>query len=261
MQGKVKGNVYLRKAQFELLSNPPIQLSQNTVSAKLFNTKQLVRRSMRDNPQLSEDEKIKKCIGYLEKGIENVYSTSDKEVIMGIEGNCAKCYFEIFDMLVLKQKEDFRMTSRTKRPPLDRLNCALSFLYTIATSSFASALESVGLDSCCGYYHSLRSGRSSLACDMVEEIRCIVERIVLTMINLRQLTKDDFETQVSGAVFLTDDGRKKMITAWQEKKKTVILHPYINEKIQLGLLPYVQSSLLAKYIRGDIAEYPSFLQK
>lgn len=153
------------------------------------------------------------------------------------------------------------MAYRTKRPPLDRINAILSYLYTIYTCDFAAALESVGLDSYVGYYHELRPGRSSLACDLVEEARCIIERFVITVINLRQIKLEDFEKQVSGAVMLTKDGKKKVLTLWQEKKRSVIVHPYLKQKIPLGLLPFVQSSLLAKFIRGEINEYPSYLLK
>ena len=261
VQGKTRGNILLRKAQFEQFAVPPPLLMQNTVAAKLSNTRFLLRRSMRDNPQLDEDGELSSCIQYLEQGIDNAYEITDTETLMGLEGSCAKAYFRIFDRLILQQKEDFRMNARTKRPPLDRVNAALSFLYTIYTSQYASALEGVGLDSSYGFYHALRPGRSSLACDLVEESRCIAERLVLTLINLRKLQADDFETQESRAVYLTKEGRKKVLTAWQEKKRTTIVHPYLNEKIPLGLLPYVQSNLLAKYIRGEITEYPCYLLK
>ena len=261
VQGKTKGNIFLRKAQFERFAKPDIILPQNTVAAKLSNTRYLIRRSMKDNPQLDADGELSKCIEYLESGIEHVYEMKDAETILGLEGSCAKSYFNVFDRLILNQKEDFLITGRTKRPPLDPVNAALSFLYTIMTSSYTSALESVGLDSCYGFYHALRSGRSSLACDLVEETRCIAERLVLTLINLKKLNIKDFEKQESGAVYLTKDGKKTVLTAWQEKKRSTIVHPYLGEKIQLGLLPFVQSSLLAKYIRGEIEEYPCFLMK
>ena len=261
VQGKTKGNVFLRKEQFQRFSSPQIDLVRNTVAAKLSNTRFLIRRSLRDNPTLNADGALTDCIKYLEDGIKTVYETADKDVIMGLEGSCAKAYFDIFDRLILHQKEDFCLTSRTKRPPLDRVNAMLSFLYTIAISSYTSALESVGLDSCCGFYHAFRSGRSSLACDLVEETRCVVERLVLTMINLKMIKADDFETQVSGAVYLNKDGKKKVITAWQERKRTSIEHPYLGTKIQQGLLPYVQSSLLAKYVRGELDEYPCYVLK
>lgn len=259
--GKTKGNIFLRKAQFERFAKPDIILPQNTVAAKLSNTRYLIRRSVKDNPQLDDDGELSRCIGYLESGIDRVYEMTDTETIMGVEGSCAKAYFNVFDRFILQQKDDFLITGRTKRPPLDPVNAALSFLYTIMTSWYSSALESVGLDSCYGFYHALRSGRSSLACDLVEETRCIAERLVLTLINLKKLNINDFEKQESGAVYLTKDGKKKVLTAWQEKKRTTIVHPYLGEKIQLGLLPFVQSSLLAKYIRGETEEYPCFLMK
>ena len=261
VQGKTRGNIFLRKAQFQRFEHPDLLLAQNTVAAKLSNTRYLLRRSLRDNPSLDADGEVRGCISYLESGMERVYELRDTETIMGLEGNCAKAYFNIFDRLILQQKDLFYLTGRTKRPPLDPVNAVLSFLYTMMTSSYASALEGVGLDSCYGFYHALRSGRSSLACDLVEEARCIAERLTLTLINLRKLNGGDFERQESGAVFLSKDGKRKVLTAWQEKKRTTIQHPYLNEKIPLGLLPFVQSSLLAKYVRGEISEYPCYLLK
>lgn len=261
VNGKTKGNIFLRKAQFEQFANPPLLLAQNTVAAKLSNTRFLIKRSIRDNAGIDDDNALSDCISKLEDGIESVYGTTETEVLMGIEGNCAKAYFDIFDRLILHQKEDFYLNSRTKRPPLDPVNAVLSFLYTIMTSAYTSALESVGLDSCYGFYHSLRSGRSSLACDMVEETRCIIERITLTLINLKIINNKDFETQESGTVMLSKEGKRKVLTFWQEKKRGTIIHPYLNEKIPMGLLPFIQSSLLAKYIRGEIKEYPCYLLK
>jgi len=261
VQGKTKGNIFLRKAQFERFAKPDILLPQNTVAAKLSNTRYLIKRSMKDNPKLDTDGELSRCIEYLESGMEHVYELNDTETIMGLEGSCAKSYFNIFDKLILSQKEDFTVTGRTKRPPLDPVNAVLSFLYTIMTSSYTSALESVGLDSCYGFYHALKSGRSSLSCDLVEETRCIAERLVLTLINLKKLNIYDFDRQESGAVYLSKDGKKKVLSAWQEKKRSTITHPYLGEKIPLGILPFIQSSLLAKYIRGEIEEYPCFLMK
>ena len=154
---------------------------------------------------------------------------------------------------------DVHFEYRNKRPPLDEVNALLSFVYTLYVNEFAAALETVGLDSYIGYCHALRSGRSSLACDLVEEARCLADRFVLTLINLRIITAKDFEKQISGAVWLSDEGRKKVLTKWQEKKRTDYQHPYLKQKIQFGLIPYVQSNLLAKYVRGDIEEYPCFL--
>lgn len=261
LQGKRKGNIFLRKAQFELFREPPALLMQNTVAAKLANTVQLIRRSMRDNPQINTDQQVQNCVQQLKDGISKAYEITDRETLMGLEGNCAKAYFGIFDRLILQQKHDFCMTVRTKRPPLDPVNAALSFLYTIMTAQCAGALESVGLDSAYGFYHALRPGRASLACDMVEEMRYLAERLILTQINLKKLTPKDFERQENGAVLLTKDGRKTVLTAWQEKKRSIIQHPVLNEKIPLGLLPYVQSNLLAKYIRGEADEYCCWLAR
>jgi CRISPR-associated protein Cas1 len=259
--GKIKGNIFLRKRQFEQFDRPPIVLAQNTVAAKLYNTSFLIKRSLRDYPNLDVDGSLSHCLEQLAKGIDSVYQEDDLTKIMGIEGNCAKQYFSIYDKLILHQKEDFYVNMRTKRPPLDRVNAVLSFLYTIHTYDYDSALSSVGLDGCLGFYHAMRSGRSSLACDLVEETRCIVERLVLTMINLKILNASDFEKQVSGAVFLNEEGKRKVITQWQEKKRSSMMHPYLKQKIQIGLLPFVQSNLLAKYVRGEINEYPCFLMK
>ena len=259
--GETKGNVFLRVAQIDKFRAQKLILTQNTVAAKLSNTRQLIRRTLHDNASLREDEEIQRVLLVLAEGIDKVYQAENTEEILGIEGNCAQNYFSIFDRLITNKNVPFTFKLRTRRPPLDPVNAALSFVYTLATSEYAAALETVGLDSYIGYYHTLRSGRISLACDLVEETRCIVERFVITLLNLQILQKNDFETQVSGAVWLNEDGRKKVLTRWQEKKRTLMQHPYLKQKIPLGLLPYVQSNLLSKYVRGDLETYPPFLLK
>ena len=259
--GETKGNVFLRVAQIDKFREKGLILSQNTMAAKFSNTRQLIRRTLHDNVQLREDEQIKKIMKVLDSGIEKVFDAKSIEEVMGIEGNCAQNYFSIFDKLITNKKVPFTFELRTKRPPLDPVNSMLSFVYTLLTSEFAAALETVGLDSYIGFCHALRSGRNSLACDLVEETRCIVERFVVTLLNLQIVSEKDFETQISGAVWLNDEGRKKVLTRWQEKKRSDIMHPYLKQKIPLGLLPYVQSNLLAKYVRGDLENYPPFLLK
>lgn len=259
--GETKGNVFLRVAQIDKFREKGVLLAQNTMAAKFSNTRQLIRRTLHDHPELREDEQINNVLEVLASGIDKVFETKKIEEIIGIEGYCAQSYFSIFNKLITNQKVPFTFELRTKRPPLDPVNAALSFVYTLATYEFAASLETVGLDSYIGYCHALRSGRSSLACDLVEEARCIVERFVITLLNLQVLGEGDFESQISGAVWLNDEGRKKVLTHWQEKKRTDIVHPYLKQKIPLGLLPYVQSNLLAKYVRGDIEEYPPFLMK
>lgn len=261
VRGITRGNIFLRKAQFEQFAEPNPLLMQNTVAAKLSNTRYLLKRFLKDHKKINEDGSINKCIEYLESGIDRVYQFTDREVIMGIEGNCAKAYFDIFNKLILQQKQDFSFSFRTKRPPLDATNAILSYMYSIMTNMYTSALESVGLDSYYGFFHTLRSGRNSLSCDLVEETRCIIERFVLTLINLRQINAKDFEVQESGATFLTKDGMRKVLVEWNKQKREKINHLYLNEKVPIGLIPFVQSSLLAKYIRGEIEEYPCLILK
>lgn len=259
--GETKGNVFLRVAQIEQFRENGLFLTQNTMAAKFSNTKQLIRRTLHDNVLLRNDPEIQDTLERLSDGIHNILKTETIEEAVGIEGNCARAYFSIFNKLITNPKVPFTFEFRTKRPPLDPINAVLSFVYTLATSEFASALETVGLDSYIGFCHALRSGRNSLACDLVEEVRCIVERFVITLLNLQIIGEADFEKQISGAVLLNLDGRKKVLSRWQEKKRSDMVHPYLKQKIPFGLLPYVQSNLLAKYIRGDIEAYPCFLQK
>ena len=257
--GETKGNVFLRVAQIDRFRENSICLAQNTMAAKFSNTRQLIKRTLHDNAELRENEKIKTVMDILSDRIQRVYAANSIEEIIGIEGYCAQNYFSVFDMLITNRNVPFKFEFRTKRPPLDPVNAVLSFVYTLLTAEYSAALETVGLDSYIGFCHALKSGRSSLACDLVDEARCIAERFVLTLLNLQIIGEKDFDKQISGAVLLNDTGRKKVLTRWQEKKRTDIVHPYLKQKIPLGLLPYVQSNLLAKYVRGELKEYPPFL--
>lgn len=259
--GETKGNVFLRVQQIDRFREKELELTQNTMAAKFSNTRQLIKRTLHDNPALRNDAEIQQTLDVLNEGIEKVFEADQIESVVGIEGNCAQSYFSIFGKLITNGSVPFSFEYRSKRPPLDPVNALLSFVYTLAASEYGAALETVGLDSYIGFCHALRSGRKSLAFDLVEEARCIVERFCLTLLNLKIIGENDFEKQVSGAVWLNDDGRKKVLTKWQERKRTDMLHPYLNQKIPTGLLPYVQSNLLAKYVRGDIEAYPPYLQK
>ena len=259
--GETKGNVFLRVAQIDRFREDGRKLTQNVMAAKFSNTRQLIRRTLHDHEELRNDEELRNVVEILADGIDKVFEAQSIEEIVGIEGYCAKTYFSVFDKLLTNRKVPFTFKARTKRPPLDPVNAVLSFVYTLATSEYAAALETVGQDSYIGFCHTLRSGRTSLACDLVEEARCIVERFVITLLNLQVIGESDFEKQISGAVWLNDEGRKKVLSRWQEKKRSDMIHPYLKQKIPLGLLPYVQSNLLAKYVRGDIEDYPPFLQK
>lgn len=257
--GPLKGNIFLRIAQIDRFRENGLNLAKNTVAAKLHNSVKLLKRSMHDNENLRSDGEVLSAVAALEDGIAADYDAENTERILGIEGNAAHRYFSVFGRLFTAS--DVNFTYRSQRPPLDPINAVLSFLYTILTNEFSSALATVGLDAYIGYYHALRSGRASLACDMMEECRFTIERFVITQFNLKTLGAEDFENQVGGACLLNDSGRKKLLTKWQERKRTEFEHPYLKQKILWGLLPYVQSTLMAKYVRGELDEYPSFLQR
>lgn len=259
--GETKGNVFLRVSQIDKFRECGLLLAKNTLAAKFSNSIQVIKRTLHDNADLRDDDQIKTVLNILLNGIDQVFKADSVETAMGIEGNCARQYFSVFNKLITNPKVSLNFECRTKRPPLDPVNAILSFIYTLFTNEFAAALETVGLDSYIGFLHSLRSGRNSLACDLVEETRCLIERFVLTLINLQIVTEKDFDKQISGAVWLNEAGRKKVLLRWQEKKRTDIVHPYLKQKIPFGLIPYVQSNLLAKYVRGDIKKYPCFLLK
>lgn len=259
--GETKGNVFLRVAQIDKFREHGLFLTQNTLASKFSNSLQVIKRTLHDNASLRNDDDINTVIDTLRSGVDEIYNVSSVDSAMGIEGNCAKNYFSVFNKLITNPKTSLSFKYRTKRPPLDPVNALLSFVYTLYTNEYSAALETVGLDSYIGFCHSLRSGRSSLSCDLVEETRCLVERFVLTLINLKIITEKDFDKQVSGAVWLNEDGRKKVLSRWQEKKRTDTIHPYLKQKIPFGLIPYIQSNLLAKYVRGDLNEYPCYLLK
>jgi CRISPR-associated protein Cas1 len=177
----------------------------------------------------------------------------------GIEGNCAKWYFDVFDELILKQKDAFFLYERNRRPPLDNMNSVLSFLYTLLAHDTESALETVGLDPYVGFFHTDRPGRPGLALDLMEELRpFLADRLALNLVNLQQIRGSDFLKKENGGVFISDEGRKIILGAWQKRKTDEIVHPYLKEKIPIGLIPYVQALLLARYLRNDIDGYPPF---
>ena len=191
-----------------------------------------------------------------------VRDCTDTETLRGLEGVGATAYFGVLDHMILGQKDAFSFNQRSRRPPLDPVNAMLSFAYSLLAHDCASALESVGLDAYVGFLHKDRPGRSSLALDLMEELRpCMADRFVLTLINNRVLSEKSFEYQESGAVLLTDAGRKTFLKQWQERKKEKITHPYLEEKMAWGMIPYAQALLLARYLRGDLDEYPPFLWK
>lgn len=261
VSGRTQGNVYTRASQSRVFSENALALVRNTVAVKLSNTRQIIERAMRDHPENEDIGKLALFSETLKRQINAVYESDDIEGIRGIEGSCANGYFECFNLLIRNKSECFVMHGRSKHPPLDAVNALLSFLYAMMTNDIVSALESVGLDSYMGFYHVLRPGRASLACDLVEEVRCIAERLALKLINLKVLNEKDFDRQPGGAVMLNEGGRKKVLEKWQEKKREEFRHSVLGQKIQYGLLPFVQANLLAKYVRGEIGEYPPYIAR
>src|SRR5699024_5501334 len=205
---------------------------------------------------------IKKVTTNLDVALEKLLQSDSMDSIRGIEGNTASQYFSVFDNLILHNKADFYFRERSRRPPLDNVNAMLSFIYTLLADDCAAALSSVGLDPYVGFLHSDRPGRVSLALDIMEELRSVfADRFVLSLINRKMITAQDFIKKENGAVLMTDKARKNILNTWQKKKRETIKHPFLEEKIEWGLVPYVQSLLLARYIRGDLDEYPVFFWK
>ncbi|MGN0482803.1 MAG: type I-C CRISPR-associated endonuclease Cas1c [Lachnospiraceae bacterium] len=262
--GAEYGNVLLRKEQYRISDNlqKSCSYAKNMILGKVFNCRWCLERTMRDHAMRVDAEKIKKVSLSLQNGLPEIENAVDLDSLRGIEGKMADYYFSVFDDLILNQKEEFHFETRNRRPPLDMVNALLSFTYTILSGDCANALCSVGLDPYVGFLHRDRPGRKSLALDLVEELRPVMaDRFVLTLINKKTMKPNHFITQSDHAVLLNDEGRKVFFNAWQTRKKEVITHPFLKEKIEWGLVPYVQALLLARTIRGDMEEYPPFLWK
>lgn len=262
--GESNGNVLLRREQYRIADDPQrsCRIARTMIFGKLSNSASSIQRTLRDHAPRVVNLGLEDAAQKIREQLPQVLDSSDMNVLRGLEGVAAAAYFGVFDHLLLNRKEDFFFRGRNRRPPLDRVNAMLSFAYSLLSHDCASALESVGLDSYVGFFHRDRPGKMSLALDIMEELRpCMADRFVLTMVNNRMMNPNDFLTQESGAVLLTDDGRKKFLKAWQERKRDTLTHPYLNEKMSWGMIPYVQALLLTRYIRGDLDAYPPFLWK
>lgn len=262
--GGTTGNVTLRKKQYRLSDSDAesLEIARHFIIGKLYNQRWMLERMTRENPMRIDVERFKQISGELKKYIEDIRQVGDLETLRGIEGQAANRYFLLFDQMILQQKNDFGFYGRNRRPPLDKVNAMLSLAYTLLAQECAAALETVGLDPYVGFMHQDRPGRASLALDMMEELRGIyADRFVLTLINKKMVTEKDFVKKESGAVILTDDGRRTFFQKWQEKKQEQIQHPFLGEKINWGLVPYAQALLLSRFLRDDLDGYPPFLWK
>ncbi|KOR87901.1 type I-C CRISPR-associated endonuclease Cas1c [Paenibacillus solani] len=262
--GESKGNVVLRKKQC-LLSDDEVlsaRIARNFIIGKIYNHKWILERMTRDYPLRIDVERFKAASQHLSSIMLALRECEDLERLRGLEGQAALSYNQLLDSMILQQKEDFYFRTRSRRPPLDNVNAMLSLAYSLLANDTAAALEGVGLDAYVGFLHRDRPGRASLALDLMEELRGVyADRFVLSLINKKVINKDDFLHKENGAVLLTVDGRKKFLTAWQNKKQEKVTHPYLGEKISWGLVPHAQALLLARHLRNDLDEYPPFLWK
>jgi CRISPR-associated endonuclease Cas1 len=262
--GESRGNVVLRKKQYRVAEDEvaSARIARNFIVGKLYNQKWMLERMTRDYPQRIDIERFKELSGQLSAIMQEARACEELEQLRGLEGQAAYGYFKLFNDMILQQKEDFVFRGRSRRPPLDKVNAMLSLAYTLLANDVASALEGVGLDAYVGFLHRDRPGRVSLALDVMEELRGVyADKFVLTMINKRIVGPDDFWVKENGAVILKDEARKNFLSAWQSKKQEKITHPYLGEAISWGLVPHAQALLLARYLRGDLDEYPPFLWK
>ena len=258
------GNVLLRREQYRAADDEAhsCRIARCMIFGKLYNARWSMERTLRDHKLRVDEEKFQAGISTLKGLLPQVMEEVSLDSLRGLEGAGAKAYFDVFDDMILRDKEAFFFRGRNRRPPLDNVNAMLSFAYSLLTNDCASALESVGLDAYVGFLHQDRPGRESLALDLMEELRpCMADRFVLTVINNRILAPADFEQSESGAVRMTEGGRRNFLKAWQERKQDVITHPYLREKVPWGLVPYLQALLLARYLRGDLDAYPPLLWK
>ncbi len=261
--GEQKGNVLLRKSQYAIADDEKesLKIARNIIAAKVYNSKNLLQRHQRNHPE-NCSEKLINAIQILGNRLKNIKTVNCLSELRGYEGECANVYFEVFSDLLTSQKDDFKFEKRSKRPPLDPTNALLSFVYAILAIDIRSALETVGLDPQVGFLHQIRPGRPSLALDIMEEFRAYLgDRTILNLINLKQVSIKDFEFRESGEVRISENARKELLTSYQKRKQEEITHPFLGEKVTIGLLPHIQAQLLARYIRGDIIEYPPFYIK
>ncbi len=264
VSGQMQGNVLLRRTQYRVADDPSesCRVARMMILGKVYNARWSIERTRRDHAMRIDGERFAAVSQQLQGLLPQITAETSLESLRGLEGAGATAYFSILDDMILQGKDTFFFRERSRRPPLDAFNAMLSFAYSLLAHDCASALETVGLDAYVGFLHRDRPGRESLALDLMEELRpCFADRFVLTMVNNRIIKPEDFDFRESGAVFLTDTGRKSFLQKWQERKRETITHPFLEEKLPWGLVPYVQSLLLARYLRGDLDDYPPFLWK
>ncbi len=264
VKGPVSGNVLLRRKQFRMADSMEIsaQMAGFILTGKLLNCRAVLERAIRDHKDKVDQIRVKEVSNRLKAYIQKELQRKDVDLLRGIEGDAAHQYFSVFNELILSQKAPFLFDGRSRRPPMDRVNCLLSFVYTLLVHDVRSGLETAGLDPAVGFLHRDRPGRPGLALDIMEELRpFLADRLVLSLINRNQVHPEGFLIKESGGVYMDDATRKTVLEAYQKRKQEVIVHSFLNEKMEIGNLFFVQALLLARFIRGDIDGYPPFIWK
>ena len=264
VDGPVRGNVLLRRQQYRLADDAEASLSiaRNVLTAKIANSRSVLMRFARESDDEEAAARVRGASDYLAMTAADIVHVKSADALRGKEGDAARCYFDVFDDMIVAQKDDFKFAGRSRRPPMDEVNAMLSFVYSMLAHDVASALEGVGLDPAVGYLHRDRPGRPGLALDLMEEFRpWLADRLVLSLINRRQVDASGFSKSENGAVEMDDETRKTVVVSWQERKQEGLTHPFLDEKMSIGLLPHMQARLLARHIRGDLAVYPPFVWK
>ena len=262
--GPQSGNVLLRRAQHRATGDPAVaaDLARLVITAKIANARSVLQRALRDHADRVLPELIDTVVGRLADLLRELQRPAPLDRLRGIEGEAARCYFMAFDELILQQKDGFFFHQRTRRPPCDNMNSLLSFLYAVLTNDVVSACESVGLDPQMGFLHADRAGRPSLALDLVEELRpTIADRLALSLVNRQQVHAKGFTKSETGGVEMDAATRKAVLVAYQKRKDEEILHPFLKEKVTVGLLPHLQARLMARWLRGELDAYPPLLWK
>jgi CRISP-associated protein Cas1 len=264
VMGPTSGNVLLRREQYRISEDPQRAacIARTIIAAKISNCRNVLLRALRDHGDAMASDEIEIVCATLKRSIDAALAESDLDKIRGIEGDAAREYYSVFNELICVQKADFTFADRNRRPPLDRVNCLLSFIYVMIYHDMRSALETTGLDPAVGFLHRDRPGRMSLALDLMEEFRPFVaDRLVLSLINLKQVDPKCFEVSISGAVLLNEKGKKIVVAEYQKRKQDSLTHPFIGEEMHLGIAMHSQAILLARHIRGDLDGYPAYFWK
>lgn len=259
VKGPVSGNVLLRREQYRQADDLDFSagVARACITGKVANCRTVLQRVLRDHgDKLEGSSALQNGVNHLTTALRRLQTPLALDEVRGVEGDAAHIYFSVFNHLIIKNKDDFFFHQRNRRPPLDRINCLLSFLYTLVMHDMRSALECAGLDPAVGYLHRDRPGRSGLALDMMEEFRPMADRLAVSLVNLGQVKRKGFKVSQGGAVRMDDTTRKTVLAAYQKRKQDILRHPFLDKKMSLGLYFHIQALLFARFLRGDLDGYP-----